>query len=414
MKNIFLILYILLYSLSFSQVWTSGADIPQGFRASNVAAYVNKNSNPESGFLFLISGRDANGNITPRNQRYDLTNNVWTDMAPAPTGILGASTAIVKDSIYIIGGLRTTPGISIRKVRKYSINENIWTDKADFPINIVDGDAVAYQDSLIYVTAGYNSRVRVFNTIKNRWRDATAMTSPLESIAWGALTVSGNKLVYMCGTDDFLSTNYFNTVRIGTIDQTDRANITWTSATPFPGQTRTFFDARTWENGLIMTGGSTDNTFGTNSNECYFYNVDADSWTQLQSKSTSWITGNSDSMLVNNQWKLICASGHNSTEYLINTEIFSSPLLGTDDFDTCNLHNFKFYKYSVNFCLDNSASLAIKIYNLNGLLVKEIESSYFQKGKNQVELNLKSLQNGIYLCKISGDSYSITKKIILN
>ncbi|MBN8641215.1 MAG: T9SS type A sorting domain-containing protein [Flavobacteriales bacterium] len=398
-----------------AQSWTIGEDIPQGFRASNVAAYNNPLTNDN--YLFLISGRDSNGNITPRNQRYDITNNVWEDMANSPTGILGASTAIVKDSIYIIGGLTTTPGNAIKKVRMYSINQNTWTDKADFPVNIVDSDAVAYQDSLIYVTAGYNSRVRIFNTIKNQWRDATPMTTPLESIAWGALTIHGNKLIYICGTDGFFSPNYFNTVRIGTIDQSNRANISWTTGTSFPGQTRTFFDAHTWENGIIMTGGSTDNSFETNSDECYVYNVDSDTWIQQPSKPTSWVTGNSASLFTNNQWKLICASGYNNSGYLLNTEIFSSTALSYEDFENnnrCRWENFRCIQNRINFCVEEEVELDLKLYDSRGVLVFSCTPKKYQVGENSLSISdALLLQEGLYFCNISSENKSETKKIIV-
>lgn len=414
MKKSTFYLFLLISQFGMAQSWTTGEDIPQGFRASNVAAY--NNPLTDDSYLFLISGRDSEGNITPRNQRYDITNNVWEDMANAPTGILGASTAIVKDSIYVIGGLLTTPGNAIKKVRMYSINQNTWTDKADFPVNIVDSDAVSYQDSLIYVTAGYNSRVRVFNTITNQWRNATPMTSPLQSIAWGGFTIHGNKLIYMCGTNDFFSPTYFNTVRVGTIDQNDRANITWTTATPFPGQTRTFFDAHTWGNGIIMTGGSTDNSFDTNSDECYFYNVDSDTWTQLPSKPTAWVTGNSASLFIDNQWKLICASGYNNSGYLISTEIFSSGVLSFEDFEnpnSCSWENFKFINDRINFCIEKEFELGLKLYDSRGLLVYYYAPKKYLEGENSIPISDTLLQEGVYFCKITSENMSETKKIIV-
>ncbi|MDI9257900.1 T9SS type A sorting domain-containing protein [Flavobacterium sedimenticola] len=401
LKKVFQIIVttVMVNASGMAQTWTVGEDIPQAFRASNVAAH--KSTSTNSGYLFLISGRDSEGNITPRNQRYDISNNVWEDMAPAPTGILGASTAIVKDSIYIIGGLTSTPGTAIKKVRRYSINQNTWADKADFPVNIVDTDAVSYQDSLIYVTAGYNSRVRVFNAITNKWRDATPMTSPLQSIAWGALTIHGNKLVYMCGTNALFSPNYFNTVRIGTIDQNNRANITWTTGTPFPGQTRTFFDAHSWNGGIIMTGGSTDNTFDTNSDECYFYNVDTDVWTQLPSKPTAWVTGNSASLNIDNEWKLICASGYNNGGYLYSTEIYTETQLSRDEF--ASEPQINFFPNPTNGFLQFDTSELVKeiiCYDMHG---KAINLKIISNNT----LDVSNLAQGVYLIKVIGENDKI-------
>lgn len=319
MKNKLPLLALLItFTTAKAQTWSAAADIPEAIRAGNVASY-SKNGD---GYLFIASGRNQDGIITTRHQKYELSSDTWTDLAPTPTPILGASAAIVKDTLYVIGGLVTTPGSAIRKVRKYSINENTWSDARDFPVNIVDSDAVAYQDSLIYVAAGYSNRVRVFNTITNTWRLATSFPTT-QTLSWGALTLVGDKLIYMCGATGFQSSNYFNTVRVGTIDQTNRANITWTLGTPFPGNTRTFFDAHPWGNGIIMTGGSTDNTFETHSDECYYYDVNTDTWTQLPSKPTAWLTGNSGSVQIGDTWKLICASGYQTPDYLYGTEIYT-------------------------------------------------------------------------------------------
>ena len=408
-KGIHFIL-ILFTQICISQTWTTVAPIPEAIRAGNTASYKSN----EDGFLFVVSGRNQDGIITTSNQKYQLSTNTWATLAPHPTGVIGASTAILGDTLYTIGGLVTTPGSATRKVHKYSINQNTWSLASNFPVNIVDTDAVAYQDSLIYVVAGYSNKVRVYNSYTNTWRNATSMTPTTQSISWGALTVKNDTLVYMCGADNFLSTNYFNTVRIGVIDQANRANIIWSEATPFPGQTRTFFDAHPWENGIIMTGGSTDNTFGTFSNECYHYNVGTDTWTVLPSKPTAWLTGNSGSLLIDNQWKLICAGGYN-TEYLYNTEIFSSPSLSDTNFNyqNCDWKNFNFKQNEIKFCTENNVELEIVLYNLQGSIIKSIPIKKYFKGENSIVNNESIFPNGVYLCKISNGFESQTRKIII-
>lgn len=406
------IILILFTQICISQTWTTVAPIPEAIRAGNTASYKSN----DNGFLFVVSGRNQDGIITTSNQKYQLSTNTWATLAPHPTGVIGASTAILRDTLYTIGGLVTTPGSATRKVHKYSINQNTWSLAANFPVNIVDTDAVAYQDSLIYVAAGYSNKVRIYNSNTNKWRNATSMTPSTQSISWGALTVKNDTLVYMCGADNFLSTNYYNTVRIGVIDQANRANITWSEATPFPGQTRTFFDAHPWENGIIMTGGSTDNTFETSSNECYHYNVGTDTWTILPSKPTAWLTGNSGSLLIDNQWKLICASGYDSTNYVFSTEIFSSTILSDDDFgffNNCDWKNFNFKQNEIKFCTEDDVELEITLYNIQGSIIKSIARKKYFKGENSIVNNESIFPNGVYLCKISNGFVNQTKKIII-
>ncbi|SDJ60993.1 kelch repeat-containing protein [Flavobacterium noncentrifugens] len=136
--------------VGYSQNWHSAADIPVPIRAGNTASY-SKNG---EGFLFIVSGGDNNGNIPPKHQRCQISTDSWISLARPPNEIMGAATAILKDSLYVIGGLRTTPGSALRTVYKYSINENTWSQAANFPFALVDAKAVAYQDSLIYITGG--------------------------------------------------------------------------------------------------------------------------------------------------------------------------------------------------------------------------------------------------------------------
>lgn len=195
----------------FSQTWTVSTQMPEIVRAGNTATY---SANGEN-YFFVVSGRNSNGIINNKNFRYQLSNDSWTELANHPTGILSCGTAILKDSLYTIGGVVTTPGAYTKKAYKYSINENTWSQVADFPVNIIDTEAVAYQDSLIYVVGGFNTgKVRVYNSKKNTWRTASSIMPVGQTISWGSLAVKNDTLVYMCDASNFLSSNYFNTVRI--------------------------------------------------------------------------------------------------------------------------------------------------------------------------------------------------------
>lgn len=407
---------VAVFQSAAAQVWTTGATMPEIVRAGNTASY---SSNGED-YLFVVSGRNADGFINNKNYKYQLSTDSWTEVANHPTGILSCGTVILKDSLYTIGGVVTTPGAYTRKVYKYSINENTWSQVADHPVNIIDTEAVAYQDSLIYVVGGFNTRkVRVYNSAKNSWRDATSITPPGQTISWGSLAVRNDTLVYMCGARNFLSNLYDNTVRIGVIDQNDRSVINWTTATPFPGESRTFFDTHPWQNGLIMTGGSTDNTFETASDECYYYNVGNDSWLQLPSKPTAWNTGNSGSFLANDEWKLVCTAGYNNG-YLEPTEIFSSPVLSNSAFNYANNCGIKNLVITQNpnpvlkICLDTADSIQVNLYSLTGTLVYTIPQKNCMQGQNDIPFANDVLRSGIYICVVSNTSESISKKLIIS
>jgi N-acetylneuraminic acid mutarotase len=411
-----LLFYLLLFPLAIPNAlaqWNTGTDIPERIRAGQTIGY----SNGSDGYLFMVSGRNQDGIITPITQRYQLSTDTWTNVAPPPTQFLGGAIAILKDTIYAIGGLLTTPGNAIKKVRKYNITSDTWSDAADFPRTIVDARAVAYQDSLIYVVGGYQNKTYLYNSTYNRWREATPMLVS-GSISWGGFAIHGNKMVYIGGSDAFMSNNYWNTVRVGTIDPNDRSIITWEEKTPFPGQTRTFFEAQTWRDGVIMTGGSTDNTFNTFSDETYFYNPDTDFWRQLPPKPTAWVTGNSASVFIGNTSKLICASGF-QTDYLFETEIFSQEgSLSISDYSTneCGIQNFKILNDSIeniNFCILEDGNVDVTIIDNSGRIVTKLESIVKIAGKYTIPLDGLNIVRGTYFCTVSQNGNSKTKKMLV-
>lgn len=414
-KLLFSFVFLLLAVPNILGQWSAGADIPEPIRAGQTIGY----SNGGDGYLFMVSGRNQDGIITPITQRYQISTNAWTNVAPPPTQLLGGSIAVLKDTIYTIGGLLTTPGNAIKKVRKYNIVADTWTDAADFPRTIVDARAVAYQDSLIYVVGGYQNKTYLYNSNYNRWREASPMLPTGSSISWGGFAIHGNKLVYMCGSDNFMSNNYWNTVLVGTIDPTDRSIITWEEKTPFPGQTRTFFEAQTWRDGVIMTGGSTDNTFNTFSDETYFYNPDTDVWRQLASKPTAWVTGNSASVFIGNTSKLICASGF-QTDYLFETEIFSQEgSLSINDYslNECGVENFKILNDTIDkihFCILEDGNVDIIIIDARGSVVTKLINIAKTAGNYTIPLEGLNIAKGIYFCTVTQNGNSKTKKMLVS
>lgn len=393
--------------------WTMGADIPEGIRAGNTESYVFEGI----AYFYIFGGRNDQGEISNKYYRYSLDFDQWDDMGEMPAHILGSSSARLGDDIFIIGGGSVTPGPGTRTVYKYNIPTNAWEQKADFPINFSDGDGTAYQDSLIYTVGAYNhDRTYVYNKNTDQWRQGTSVPSPGFALSYGALSTSGDKLVYVGGSNGTFSSTYWNTTWIGEIDQNDRSQITWTEGTPFPGQTRTFFELRPWDNGLILIGGTTDNTFGTFSDENYFYNVSADTWTQLTPKPTAWNTGNAASVFSNNKWKLFCSGGF-AIDYLPNTEIYTQKNLGNvraEDGDLCHLRNFQIIRGAnpkLYFCTKENGLVGMFIWDGQSRLVRERKEIAINAGDYLISLNDLDLPGGIYFITLTQNGYSHSQKV---
>ena len=400
---------------NLSAQWTTGADIPEGIRAGNTISHIQN----EKAYVYLFGGRNDEEIISLKSYRYNLSDDAWETMSDLPSETLGSSAAKIGDQIYVIGG--GVPGAATNKVRKYSIPDNSWNEVANFPQIYGDGDAVAYQDSLIYVVGSYNNeKTTVYNVNTNKWRAGTAVPSPGFALSYGALSVYGNKLIYVGGSNGTFSATYWNTVWIGEIDQNDRSQITWTQGTPFPGQTRTFFELQPWANGLILIGGTTNNTFDTFTDENYFYDVDNDSWTELTPKPTAWNTGNAASIFKDGVWKLVCTGGF-AVEYLLKTEIYTQENLATSDADDTDLCHLKYMRTiggknpKVSFCINVNGKVGMKIWDGQGRLVREKQSIAQNAGQHLISIEEINLPTGIYMITLSQNGFHQTKKVqILN
>lgn len=410
MKNIFIFLGLMMLK-SISAQWTNGADIPEGIRAGNTISHIENGT----GYIYLFGGRNADNEISKKSYRYSMNEDSWETMEDIPTETLGASAAKIGENIYIVGG--GIPGAATNKVYKYSIPDNSWSQVANFPRIYGDGDAVAYQDSLIYVVGSYNTeRTYVYNVNTDKWREGTAVPSPGFALSYGALSVYQDKLIYVGGSNGTFSTTYWNTVWIGQINQSDRSQITWTEGTPFPGQTRTFFEIAPWQNGVILVGGTTDNTFDTYTDENYFYNVEGNTWTELLPKPTAWNTGNAASLFIGGKWKLFCTGGF-ATSYLPNTEIYTQENLNTsnsDDTASCHLKHAKTIggkNPMLSFCTTNNGQVELVVWDVQGRLVKRQKSIAQYAGQHLISLNNLNLKSGIYYCQLIQNDSSTTKKI---
>lgn len=395
---------------TISAQWTNGTNLPEGIRAGNTESF----SQSGTDFIYLIGGRNDQEIISNKTYRYNLSTNIWETKSNVPTPILGASSARIGNNIYIIGGMVTTPGTVTKKVYKYDINLDIWDTVADTPIAYTDGDAVAYQDSLIYTVGSYShERSFVYNVNTNKWREGTALPSPGTRLSYGALSVYGNKLVYVGGSNGTFAPLFWNNVWIGEIDQNNRSVINWSQGTPFPGETRTFFELKPWNNGLILIGGTTDNTFDTVSNENYFYDLQLNTWSALTPKPTAWNTGNATSIFTNNIWKLFCTGGFN-TVYLKNTEIYTQENLSTSDANSCTIKNMKIIdgkQHKLSFCTKENGRIGLKILDIQGRIIKEKSQIANRAGNHEIPLSDLQLLNGVYFVMLDQNGVGISKKM---
>lgn len=410
-------------SPAMNTYWTNGSSMPNALYFGGSAAYQGNGND----WLFVIGGT-GNSTATAEVYKYDLNSNIWSAAAPYPSEIGANATAVVGDTIYSFGGFDdgiTTTANSF----KYNINANTWTPIAPLREQSAFMKAIGYQDSLIYICGGFSSTpsgakdtILLYNTKTNSYRNATTM--PLERRA-GACTIVGDTIVYMCG---FAGGPPDRNVIRGVISQTDRSIIDWSLGVPFPGQSKTRFNAQPWgDKGLIMTGG-TDITavFQSVSNECYTYSPGLNEWTVQLSKPTRWNSGYSGSFYKNGIWKLVCAGGYSGSEAMNITEIFvddGTTSIHTNEFSTNTYRLFQNYpnpfnpETTIKYNIPYAGHVELKVYNAAGKEVCELVNKYSPAGMHEVKFNGSSngytLSSGVYFYKLKAGNFTSIKKMIL-
>ncbi len=415
-KSIILFVLVCFACTTKAQHWSLADSIPLAVRAGNTASYTKGNE----GWLIVVSGRAKNDKIIKTVQRYRLSTNSWDTMAPHPTGLLGAATAVLKDSLYVIGGVINPPNIGEFSVYRLDLVNNNWKAVANLPVPLVDAKAVVYQDSIIYVAGGSGGAltgiVYMYNINTNKWRKASSF--PVNyTRSFGGFARVRDTLIYMCGTDGFGSKNLFKKVHLGVIDKTDRSKIVWSLGADFPGKTRVFFDAHEWgAKGIIMTGGSTDQTFLKPSNECYTYSPGENIWKLQSPKPTAWTTGQSATlMLPDSTWKLICTGGYNGG-YLNTTEIYTEKLMPVGINRSKN--NPAVYPNPVNNTLiikreGNEKIESIEMVDMMGVKKYEWKDNDYIISNEDIRLETYNIPDGLYFLKINILHNSIINKIII-
>lgn len=67
----------------------------------------------------------------------------------------------------------------------------------------------------------------------------------------------------------------------------------------------------------------------------------------------------------------------------------------------------------IEFDLEHSSFIELKIYDLNGREVKTLVSSYLRKGRHSIEWNATDVPNGVYIYTLNNASFVQTRKLIV-
>ncbi|MDG1429787.1 MAG: hypothetical protein P8P87_12980 [Crocinitomicaceae bacterium] len=242
------LLFITIVFGSFGQynwTWTEMQQMP--FRTSNNA--VCEASVGGNEFVYSFGGIDtskAYSGIHQRAFKYDVTSNVWSEIASLPDtlGKIASGASFVNGKIYILGGYHVFPTnmeVSSDRVHVYNpTTESYEANGAAIPVPIDDHVQCVYKDSLIFVVTGWSNtgnvpNVQIYNPSLNQWQAGTSTINNAFYTAFGASGyIIGDTLYYHGGASGgaFGAKKF---MRRGYINPTDPTDITWGQIEDSPG-----------------------------------------------------------------------------------------------------------------------------------------------------------------------------------
>lgn len=188
--------YILLNTVEEYDPITDTWDI----KAPMPTARVNPTCNVVNGKIYTIGGRKSDWPYGPRiesseNEVYDPNTNTWETRSPMPTARQGATSNVVNNRIYVMGGFSANASEGLlNTVEEYNPATDTWSTKSPMPIKAYDSAKWSAEiNGKIYVFYAFSTHI--YDPVTNTW--TTADTMP---IARGALTCSTvNESVYIIG-----------------------------------------------------------------------------------------------------------------------------------------------------------------------------------------------------------------------
>ena len=221
-----------------SDGWTTGANMPTARSAMAVAAVNSK--------LYVVGGhivdQNNNGIATNTLEIYDPATNTWTTGANMPTARSSASTGVINDKLYVIGGGNGNNN-PLSTLEIYDPATNTWTTGTNSQTTH-SYSVAGVINSKLYVVGGSldfstpNKMLEIYDPTTNKW---TTGTSIPEDAAMGG--VINGKLYVMGGCCDWNKLQIY-----------DPATNTWTTGTNMPTK-RAFAATGVINNKLYVAGG---------------------------------------------------------------------------------------------------------------------------------------------------------------
>jgi len=384
------------------------------------------------------------GNKSWEFYRYDEgSRGTWTQIDSIPYGVKPTAPTTInkkkvgKGAALCYDGDNTiyaTKGNSTKEFWAYSILDNNWTAKAFVPVpkHLKGGTSIVFDNGKVYLLAGGQkttdpTNFYVYETSNNTWSSKTKATL-FEGKAYkdgSSITFLGGKIYALQGGGKH---NYF-----ARFD-----DLIWTQLETIPQQYPTNIVSNPKKNkvkdgGAMTTDGSVIYAIkGGGKNEFWKYTPGSPGvWTGLDTipslnKKSVPKTG---AALTFASGRVYLLKGNNTTEFLqftppgqqnsiqvaslTNISLMTDKTLTTSAFHIEIMPNPFTKRSAIHLTIPISGKTTLKLYNINGTLVKTVHDGYLNAGDYSINLSVKNLAKGIYFLRYDDMTNQSEIKLIM-
>lgn len=156
-----------------------------------------------------------------------VTHNTWTSGTPLPTPVVFATSAVLENEIYVVGGTGSTGIVS--DVQVYNPVAKTWSTGVAYPTGIESASAAVVKN-LLYVFGGTSDGVNPTNAVweYNPKTKTWAGKAAMPTARWATAVVVENNVIYLIGGVINGSGNGV----IATVESYNPSSNTWTEEAP--------------------------------------------------------------------------------------------------------------------------------------------------------------------------------------
>lgn len=399
-KLILTLLSFVQFTFCNAQTWTQLADFPGTQRDDGTVFVVNNKA-------YCLSGLEVGWQCTGNGYSFDGVSETWSPIASLPNGKERqyATAFSYNGNGYLIGGLNCS-GLSLKDFWQFSVLTNSWSALSDFPGQGRQGMSNFIINDKLYIIGG---RIADNSTINEVWQfDFTTSiwtqknNLPFAGI-WRGAAFSIDTIGYVCyGMINSTSPSSFNHLMY----QYNYVTDTWTILPNIVLPARNYIACAVTDKKACLYGGQ--DSLNVITNDIKLFNPIDTSLTTYVGLPT---IGRKGTMAFELNDVFYISTGLDASQNRIKETWKNDAFVGFKELD--DYSNLKIYPNpsdeKIYVDLSNRNITSIKLINQLGQIVFEAIVE-----KQNVEINTRQYNSGIYYLSVQSQDLSVTKKVIIS